>query len=88
LLSQYDSNTDRTTEVRFLAGAGIFMSTTASRPSHVPTQPRIQWVLVAVSQEVKRPVREADHSSPSSFEVNNAWSYTSTPIRLHGVVFS
>jgi hypothetical protein len=31
--------------------------------------------------------READHSRPSSVEVKNAWSYTSTPaIRLHGVV--
>jgi len=28
---------------------------------------------------VKRPGREADHSSPSNAEVKNAWSYTSTP---------
>jgi hypothetical protein len=28
---------------------------------------------------VKRLVREADHSPPSSAEVKNAWSYTSTP---------
>jgi hypothetical protein len=28
---------------------------------------------------VKRPGREADRSPPSSAEVNNAWSYTSTP---------
>jgi hypothetical protein len=35
----------------------------------------------------KRPEREADHSPPSSAEVKNAWSYTSTPpIHLHGVV--
>jgi hypothetical protein len=33
--------------------------------------------------------READHSPPSSAEVNNAWSYTSThPIRLNGMVLS
>jgi hypothetical protein len=32
---------------------------------------------------------DADHSPPSSAEVKNAWSYTSTPpIRLHGVVLS
>jgi hypothetical protein len=38
---------------------------------------------------VKRPGREADHSPPSSAEVKNEWSYTSTPpIRLHGVVLS
>jgi hypothetical protein len=35
---------------------------------------------------IKRPGCEADHSSPSSAEVKNAWSYTSTPpVRLHGV---
>jgi hypothetical protein len=38
---------------------------------------------------IKRQGREADHSPPSSAEVNNAWSYTSTPpIRLHGEVLS
>jgi hypothetical protein len=35
------------------------------------------------------PGREADHSPPSSAEVKNAWSYTSTPaIRLNGVLLS
>jgi len=29
--------------------------------------------------EVKRPEREADHSPPSSVEVQNEWSYNSTP---------
>ena len=34
----------------------------------------------------KRQGREVNHSSPSSSEVNNEWSYTSAPpIRLHGV---
>jgi hypothetical protein len=38
---------------------------------------------------VKLPVRESDHSPPSSAEVKNAWSYTSIhPIRLHGVMLS
>jgi hypothetical protein len=38
---------------------------------------------------VKRPGREADHSSPSSAEVKECVEYTSTPpIRLHGVVLS
>jgi len=38
---------------------------------------------------VKRPGREADNSPPSSAEVNNGWSCTSSPpIRLHGVVLS
>jgi hypothetical protein len=49
----------------------------------------IQWVLGAFSLGVKRPGREVDHSPPSSAEVKNAWSYTSTPpIRLHGVALS
>jgi hypothetical protein len=38
---------------------------------------------------VKQPGHEADHLSPSSAEVKNAWSYTSIPpIRLHQVVLS
>jgi len=32
-----------------------------------------------LSLGIKRPGREASHSSPSSAEVKNAWSYTSTP---------
>jgi hypothetical protein len=51
----------------------IFLFITESRPALGPTQPPIQWV------KVKRPGREAGHSPPSSEEVNNAWSYTSTP---------
>jgi hypothetical protein len=43
------------------------------------TQPPIQWVPGALSLGVKRSGREADHSPPSSTEVKNAWSYTSTP---------
>jgi hypothetical protein len=38
-----------------------------------------QWVPGALSLEVKRPEREADHPPPSSAEVKNAWIYTSTP---------
>jgi hypothetical protein len=60
-------------------GLGIFFFTTVSRTALGPTQPPIQWVLEVLSLGVKRPEREADHSPPSSAEVNNAWSYTSTP---------
>jgi hypothetical protein len=43
----------------------------------------------ALSLGVKRSEREADHSPPSSAEVKNASSYTSTPpIRIHGMVLS
>jgi hypothetical protein len=51
---------------------GIFLFTTASRPSLGPTQPPIQWVPGALSLGVKRPGGEADHSIPSSAEVKNA----------------
>jgi hypothetical protein len=38
---------------------------------------------------VKRPVREGNYSPPSSDEVKNAWSYTSSPtVRLHDTVLS
>jgi hypothetical protein len=47
----------------------------------------IQWVPDVPSLGVKRLGHEADHSYPSSAEVKNAWSYTSTPpIFFHGVV--
>jgi hypothetical protein len=39
-----------------------------------PTQPPIRWISGA-----KLPEREADHSSPSTAEVKNVWSYTTTP---------
>jgi hypothetical protein len=45
----------------------------------VDTQPPIQWVQGTLFLGVKRPGREADHSSPSTAEVKNAWSYTSSP---------
>jgi hypothetical protein len=48
-----------------------------------PTQPPIQWVAGTLSLGVKRPRREADHTPPSSTEVNNAWSYTSTPLYVY-----
>jgi hypothetical protein len=44
-----------------------------------PTQPPIQWVPGALSQGVKRPGREADHSPPTSAKVKKTWIYTSTP---------
>jgi hypothetical protein len=79
----------RGSRVRFSAGLGIFPFTTASRTALRPTHPPIQWVPGALSVGVKQPGREADHSLPSSAEIKNAWSYTSTlPIRLHGVVLS
>jgi hypothetical protein len=70
-------------------GLGIFLFTTASRPALGPIYPPIQWVPEALSLGVKRPGRKADHSHPSTADVTNTWSYTSTSsIRLHGVALS
>jgi hypothetical protein len=52
-----------------------------------PTQPPIQWVPEALSLEIKRSEREADHSPPFSAEVKERVElYLHPPIRLHGVV--
>jgi len=65
---------DWTIEVRFSAGPGILSSL-----------PRLDQLWDPPI--LKRPEREADHSSTSSTEVKNAWSYTSIPpIYIHGVV--
>jgi hypothetical protein len=60
---------DRGSRVRFPAGLGIFLFTTASRTALGPTQPPIQWIPGALSLGVKWPGGEADHSPPSSAEV-------------------
>jgi hypothetical protein len=64
--------------VRFPAGAGNFSLLHHVQPALGFTQPPIQWVPGALSLRVKQPGLEADHSPPSSAEVNNAWHYTST----------
>jgi hypothetical protein len=50
-------------------GLGIFLFTTMSRTALGPTQPPLQWVLGAVSLEIKWRGHEADNSPPSSTEV-------------------
>jgi hypothetical protein len=63
---------------------GFFLFGTPSRPVLGSMQPPIQWV-----PGTKQPVLETDHSTPSSAEVKNTWSYTSSlPICLHGVVLN
>jgi hypothetical protein len=63
---------------------GIFLFTTASRTALGPTHPPVQWVPGTLSLAVKRPGREADHSPPSSTEVEcvNLYLYSpNTPSR-------
>jgi hypothetical protein len=51
-------------------GLGIFLFTTVSTMALGPTQPPIQCVPGALSLGVKQLGHEADHSPPSSAEVN------------------
>jgi hypothetical protein len=63
---------DRAIGVRSPAGERIFSLTSVSRLALRPTQPPVQWVLRVLSPGVKaRPGRDADHSPPSSAEVEN-----------------
>jgi hypothetical protein len=41
----------------------IFLFSRASRPALEPTQARIQWVPLVLSQGLKRPEGEVDHTS-------------------------
>jgi hypothetical protein len=76
---------DRGSGVRSPAGLGIFLFTTASRP----TQPPIQWVPGPLSLGLSgRCVKLTTHIHllPRS---KNEWRYSSNPPkRLHGVVLS
>jgi len=64
--------------VRFPAGAGDFSLRRRIQTGSGPTHPTTQWEPEALSLGVKRVRREADYSPPSSAELKNAWSYTST----------
>jgi hypothetical protein len=57
----------------------IFFFFTSSGPALGPTQPPIQWVSGALSPQVNRPGREANHSPPTSAKIKETWIYTSTP---------
>jgi hypothetical protein len=56
----------------------------ASRQALGTTQPPIQWAL---SSEVKRHGREANHSPPSSAEVKNGGAILPLPLRLHYIFY-
>jgi hypothetical protein len=56
----------------------IKCSSPVSRPALGPNSLPIQWVSEFNPRGVKRPESESDHSPPSSAEVKNAQSYTST----------
>jgi hypothetical protein len=56
-----------------------FFFSTLSEPALGSTQLSIQCISGALSLEVKRQGREADHSPLTSAEVKKTWIYTSTP---------
>jgi hypothetical protein len=68
----------------------FFIFATAFRSALRPSVSPIQWVRGGglFPPGVKLPGREAGHSPPSSANVKNAWSCSSTPQRVHGVVLS
>jgi hypothetical protein len=78
------------TKFQFSGGSMMgFLLATQSRLALWPTQPPIQWVPRALTSLIKQPEHEADHSPPSSVNVKNAWSYTSTPpMCVHGMVLN
>jgi hypothetical protein len=72
-----------------------------SRPEHRPSclatisnrSPRRPSTFLSIHHTfnilpLKRPGRETDHSPPTCVEVKKMWIYTSTRIRLHGVVLT
>jgi hypothetical protein len=63
----------------FIAGrAGFFLRRNVPIDSGAHTVSYTMGTGV-VSSEAKRLGRETNHSPPSSAEIKNAWSYTSTP---------
>jgi hypothetical protein len=75
---------DRGSRVRFPAGAGNF-----SLHHRVKNGSGAHPAPYPMGTMGSFPRGKADHSLPSSAQVKNAWSYTSTtPIRLRGVVLS
>jgi hypothetical protein len=57
----------------------IFLFSMESRPALKPTQSPIQWVLWALSPEIKQQWRDIEHSTPSSAEVKKDGAITPLP---------
>jgi hypothetical protein len=61
-------------------GQEIFLLSKMPRLPSEPTQSPVRWVTGDCPLGVELPRPEADHSPLSSAEVNNEWSYSSTPL--------
>jgi hypothetical protein len=64
--------------VPFPAGKEFVVILTGSTLPLEPTKHHIQWVPVAFPPRVKQRRRETDYLPPTSAEVKNTWSSTST----------
>lgn len=61
----------------FSLQSAIFLFVTKSKPAVDPTQPPVQWYR-GYFVRCNAASRRTNHSPPSSVEVKNSWSYTST----------
>jgi hypothetical protein len=77
---------DRGLRVQVPAGAGNFSFLHRFQTGSGAHSASYPMGTGSPSAGVKRPGREANHSPPPSAEVKNAWSYTSTPVSLNGMV--
>jgi hypothetical protein len=75
----------KSSEFEFRQKQVISSSPKSTKPISEPIQPPIQWVPAFLLGGYNRSRREAIHSPPSSAEVKNEWSYTSSPLCLHGL---
>jgi hypothetical protein len=82
-----DNSVDITTDYEvddqdsILSKDKVILSSTASRLALDPTQSPMQWVPGDLSPGVKRPGREADHSSPFRVDVKNGGTIPPLPFK-------
>jgi hypothetical protein len=79
---------DRGSRVRFPAGLGISLYTTASGTALGPTQPPIQWVPGTLSLGVKRPGVKLTTHLHLVPRLKISGAIHPLTLRLHGVVLS
>jgi hypothetical protein len=64
----------------------VFLHSTESRPALSPHKSPIQWVPGVLSTGVQWPVHVADHSLPSSTEVEKGGAIPPLPTFLHSIM--
>jgi hypothetical protein len=74
--------------VWFPVGDRNFHLLQKSRTALQWNQPTIHWALLAISQGIKRPGREAHHTPSSGAKVEMMGAVTPNSIRFHGVTLN